>query len=69
MIGHYSSAQKKAPLLPARRFAAGGEKRGPARVPPVSAKSLAPPRQAGWGPDTDKPSIDKPIAKTMALSN
>jgi len=24
---------------------------------------------AGWGPDTDKPSIDKPMAKKVALSN
>ena len=64
---HYSSARKKT-LLPARREAAGGEKRGPARGPPVSVKLLAPPRQAGWGPDTDKPSIDKPITKQVALS-
>jgi len=54
---------KKAPLPPARREAAGGGKRGPARAPPISAKSLAPPRPAGRGPDTDNPSIDKPITK------
>jgi len=55
---------KKSPLFspPAAKRRAG-RRGGAARAPPVSAKSLAPPRQAGWGPDTDKPSIDKPIAK------
>jgi len=47
---HESSVPREKPPLPARREAAGGERRGLARVPPVSAKSPAPPRQAEWGP-------------------
>jgi len=34
-----------------------------------SAESCAPPRRAGWGQDTQKPSIDKPVTKKAALSN
>jgi len=34
-----------------------------------STTFLPPPRLAGWGPDTDKPSIDKPIAKKVTLSD
>jgi len=45
---------------PARREAAGGEKEEGGRRRPVRVESLAPPRQAAWGPDTDKPTTDKP---------
>jgi len=65
MIIHYSSAQKKT-LLPARRFAAGGEERGPALAPPVSAESLAPPRPAGWGPEDGRVE-DDPVVQNHRL--
>jgi len=62
---HDSTLQQRAKktLLPARREAAGGEKREQTRAPPISAESLALPRRAGRGPDTDNPSIDKPITE------
>ena len=65
---HSSSAQKENLPLPARREAAGGEKRGSAGGGLVQNHWLHPDKLGGGG-DTDKPSIDKPMAKKVALSN